>query len=172
MMLGAAMLACSPTYNWREIRTPRWTAMFPAKPATGERTLPLLGSNIQLALQSAEVEHTVFAIGVADLPESLGSTPETRSQVAKAFEAALLHNIGGHVERDAGAPTEAWTKNGVVPLPEVAREVAMRSGRDARRVTVRIYVTPMRVYEVIVSSDSRVEPQEQTELFFAGFKPI
>ncbi|HEU4621528.1 MAG TPA: hypothetical protein VFS42_04825 [Burkholderiaceae bacterium] len=173
LALLSLVLACSPTFNWREIRTDQWAAMFPAKPASGTRTLPLLGASVALTLYSTDVEGTVFAVGAAELPPALADSAEQRARVAQAFERALLANVAGKVVREGPAATSPWTQAGLPP-PEIAREIEAEGVRNGakRRVTARFYVEKKRVIEVIVASDPNVEQREQVETFLAGFRPL
>ncbi|MBA4264563.1 MAG: hypothetical protein C0453_05735 [Comamonadaceae bacterium] len=95
-----ALGACSPTYNWRDLR-PEGTplqALMPCKPDLAERTLPLAGVPTQMHMHSCEAGGQTFAVGwaavaaEADVTEVLagwraGSLAAIRVDPASAAEA-------------------------------------------------------------------------------------
>ena len=53
VLLAAVLLgACAPALDWRQVRPPGWSlrAALPCRPATAERTVPLAGAPLTLAL--------------------------------------------------------------------------------------------------------------------------
>lgn len=65
--------ACSPTFNWREVRPPGYslTALWPCKPETAQRTIRLEGSAVELTMLSCEAGGVTFALGALRLPAGL-----------------------------------------------------------------------------------------------------
>ncbi|HEX5737279.1 MAG TPA: hypothetical protein VFY22_02115 [Hydrogenophaga sp.] len=66
-----ALSACSPTFNWRELR-PAGTplqALMPCKPDTAERTVPLAGVPTQMHMHSCEAGGQTFALAWVDVAE-------------------------------------------------------------------------------------------------------
>jgi len=64
--------ACSPTFNWRELRDDAIAlqAILPCKADRGEREVPLGGSPQTLHMHSCEAGGLTFAIAWARLPDS------------------------------------------------------------------------------------------------------
>lgn len=63
--------ACSPTFNWRELRpegTPLQTLM-PCKPEHATRTVPLAGAGTEMHLHSCDTGGLSFAVAWAELGE-------------------------------------------------------------------------------------------------------
>lgn len=89
--LSALLLACTPTYNWRELRVdPGLTVWLPCKPETRSRTAPLAGADVPMRLVSCEANGAVWGVLVADIGK--------HSHVEKALSelnTALASNIGG-----------------------------------------------------------------------------
>lgn len=73
-LVGAALLlsACSPTFNWRELRPEGvpLLALMPCKPETAVRPVPLLGQPTELHMHSCETSGLTFAIAWADLTDA------------------------------------------------------------------------------------------------------
>ncbi|QCB47375.1 hypothetical protein [Hydrogenophaga sp. PAMC20947] len=87
-LIGVA--ACSPTFNWRELRpedTPL-EALMPCKPESATRPVPLLGAPIQLHMYSCETGGLTFAIAWAELAEA-GQVRAALSQWQTASLAAI-----------------------------------------------------------------------------------
>ena len=102
LLLAAALLlgACSPKYDWREIRAPDagWSAMLPGRQSVAERDILLGELPVKMAMQGARVDETSFAVGSAVLPDA---RPETRARALAAMREALVRNIGGSVTDSA-----------------------------------------------------------------------
>jgi hypothetical protein len=69
-----ALLACSPSHNWRQVRhdTAPGQLLLPCKPDRAERQVPLMGPEappLVLSMLSCEVGSHTFAWGVVRLPE-------------------------------------------------------------------------------------------------------
>ncbi|MGE0100163.1 MAG: hypothetical protein AB7S86_17620 [Hydrogenophaga sp.] len=66
-----ALSACSPTFNWRELR-PQGTplkVLMPCKPEHASRTVPLAGSGTEMHLHSCDTGGLSFAVAWVDLRE-------------------------------------------------------------------------------------------------------
>jgi hypothetical protein len=91
LLLAVVLSACSPTFNWREARleaTPL-QALMPCKPETAQRSVPLLGSPIELHLLACEAGGLQFAIAWAEL----GAAAQVPQALA-AWRSASLQSIG------------------------------------------------------------------------------
>ncbi len=91
--------ACSPDYNWREVRGPDqdYLVMLPGKPAEMTRTVHLQALEVQMVMQGARVGETSFTVAAAELPDDGAAT---REAALAAMRAGMLRNIGG-TEREA-----------------------------------------------------------------------
>jgi hypothetical protein len=73
LVLGAAALsACSPTFNWRELRPEGapLVALMPCKPETATRSVPMLGQPTELHMYSCETGGLTFAVAWAKVGDS------------------------------------------------------------------------------------------------------
>lgn len=87
---GLAMLACSPTLNWRDVR-PEGTnlgLLLPCKPDKTQRTVPLGGKPTVLRMLSCDAGGLTFAIAAADV----GSADQTPG-VLLAWQQLTLANM-------------------------------------------------------------------------------
>jgi hypothetical protein len=72
LFLSVSLSACSPTFNWREVR-PQGVplqALMPCKPETAQRSVPLAGSPIELHLLACETGGLQFAVAWAELTDA------------------------------------------------------------------------------------------------------
>jgi hypothetical protein len=72
MLAVIGVAACSPTFNWRELRpeSAPLEALMPCKPESATRPVPLLGAPIPLHMYSCEAGGLTFAIAWAELAEA------------------------------------------------------------------------------------------------------
>jgi hypothetical protein len=93
----ASMLACTPRMDWREMPAAngQLVVLFPAKPVSATRTLPLAGQSYALTMTAARVGSAQFAAG------HLEAANGQAESAARAWAAAMLANI------DAKAPPTA-----------------------------------------------------------------
>ncbi len=68
--LALTLAACSPTYNWRELRDDAipLKALIPCKPDRAQREVPLVGQNVILHMHSCDAGGQTFAIAWLELP--------------------------------------------------------------------------------------------------------
>ena len=67
-----ALAACSPTFNWREVRLERTrlNLLLPCKPDKAQKVVPLGGQATTLAMLGCEAGGATFAVAVADLGDA------------------------------------------------------------------------------------------------------
>lgn len=111
--------ACSPEYNWRELRfgDDRVMAMLPGKPADDARDIDLDGLKVRMSMHGAQAGGNAFAVAAVRLPSA---DDALRERVLAAMRAQMVRNLGG-AERGAEAQ----------PVPVVdgdGREVARAPG--------------------------------------------
>jgi hypothetical protein len=69
---GLALAACSPTFNWREVRpeNTRLSLLLPCKPDKLQKTVPLGGRPTELTMLGCETGGAIFALAVADVGDA------------------------------------------------------------------------------------------------------
>ena len=62
-----ALAACSPAFNWREVRpeNTRLSLLLPCKPDKAQKVVPLGGKPTVLSMLGCEAEGMTFAVAVA-----------------------------------------------------------------------------------------------------------
>jgi len=62
VVVTAVLTACSPTYNWREVRLGPLTTLLPCKPDQAKRVVRLGTQELPLEMQGCEAGATLFAV--------------------------------------------------------------------------------------------------------------
>lgn len=157
--LAFLLLACSPKFDWRQVRgTPvPFTVLLPAKPATVTRPVELAGIKVDMTMTAAEIDGVTFAVGAAILPDA-AAVPAALS----SMKAGLARNINGSVRRETGAGT------GPLEL-----EATGRRAPDAPELLLlaRFFASDARVYQVVVLGPSSKLARDEADTFFSSFKP-
>ena len=75
ILVGAAILGCSPKLDWRSINTERlgYSALFPEKPKQAERTLPYAGLELQQTLEVTQIDDAIMSITTIVVPSSINA---------------------------------------------------------------------------------------------------
>ncbi|MDP3121672.1 hypothetical protein [Polynucleobacter sp.] len=75
MLVGAAILSCSPKLDWRTVNTERlgYTALFPEKPKQAERNLPYAGLELQQTLEVVQIDDAIMSITTIAVPSSINA---------------------------------------------------------------------------------------------------
>lgn len=152
------LAACSPKYDWREVRGPGapFVVLLPAKPASHTRTVDLDGLQVSMTMTAAEVDSVMFAVGTAELPDAM--------QAAKAMDAmktALVRNIGGAIRQ------EKISAAGSVP----ATIDVEATGTQSRLLLARFLAKDKRIYQVVMIGKEKDMPRDAADTFFSSFKP-
>ena len=159
LFLLAALAACSPDYNWRQVQNndAAFAALFPAKPASHAQEVNLNGMRTNMSMTAAEVNGALFAIGSAPL-----SSPALAQPALNAMKTAMVRNIGGVIASEKSVP-------GPTPFNEVIAD-GSRNGRPIR-LTARFAARNQRVYQAVVIGAPQEVPAEAIETFLSSFKP-
>lgn len=173
-VMCALLLACSPKYDWRTVQSNdgAYIVDYPAKPTAEARPVNIHGQRLPMTMQAANIDGTLFAVGVVELP---ADDPAWRQQAVDALRMGLSANLKGSVAvRDIAVKTAAQPP---LSLPAVELIVQGAGGDDPaqRRLTARVVATGRRAYEAIVleSGDAARDgrQQEQVDQFLSSFHP-
>lgn len=96
-LLAAALAACSPAFEWRNVPLPvlGLQASLPCKPERAERSVEMAGSDLLVVMQTCSASGATFAVACATLtqPERAGLTlTHWRAAVLAAAHARELHD--------------------------------------------------------------------------------
>jgi hypothetical protein len=165
----ALLTACSPEYDWREVRSSQdgWAALLPGKPASLTRRIRLDGLDVPMSMQGAKVGETTFTIAVAGLPDA---APATREKALAAMRAGMLRNIA--------APASPATEIRVAVVDAAGAKVGEAPGW-ALRASGSAQGRPMQMHAAFAARGARawqwvvLGPEvdaEQARTFTASFR--
>ncbi len=159
--LLAALAACNPALNWREVRgsDAPYSVLLPAKPTTFARPVDLNGLKVEMSMTAAEVDGVSYAVASARVPDAA-----RRSAALAAMQEAMLRNIGASqrqeraVVLDGGTPAVEVTARG--HAGPAKRPVAMRA-RFAQRGE--------RVFQAVALGPADALTAEAADTFLGSF---
>jgi hypothetical protein len=175
--LALLAAACSPRFDWRELRGPPGTffVALPGKPQTVSReiVLPVAGAATptEMTMLSVGVGASLFAVGTVRLPESAIATPAALQQTLTWFRDGLTRNVGAAIAApiDTGAPAGLGGRRLRAAQAFAAVGTAGPGGRPAR-LAARLYVADDRLYQLIVIGAEGEVPPQALETFFDSFR--
>jgi len=162
LLLALAAGACSPTFNWREVRVEPASlqAMLPCKPDKGSRRVPMGGQDVVLEVLGCDAGGATFALLQADLGDGART-----DEVLEQWNRATLANMQG--KATAARP---FTLAGATPLAGAQRVSAQGKRRDgsAVRSEAAYFARGGRVFQAVVyAADPR---PEWVQPFFDGLQ--
>lgn len=92
------LVACSPRFDWREVRVAdsQIRLLMPAKPAARRGPFEWLGQTLDFELTAAQVGDCLFTVGHAQIPEPLRNTPAMQA-LSEAFVERNAQRFGAPV---------------------------------------------------------------------------
>ncbi len=159
--------ACSPKYDWREVRsdTAAYVLALPTKPTTFSRKIDLNGTQVSMTMVASEVDGVTFAIGSAELPDA------TQAQVAlPAMKTAMINNIGGLIKQEKVLTIpQSMNAPGTVAVTEIEATGKMANGQT-RILFARFLAKENRVYQLVVVGPEKSISRDNVTTFFSSFK--
>jgi hypothetical protein len=168
LVLGlAGLVACNPTFNWREVRSDHSSlvALLPCKPDRGTRTVPLAGRPVELQMVGCESGGATFAIARAELPDAA----QAGSTLAQ-WRVITLANARAAVTGSA----KPFVPPGGQPLPESVVVVAPGQQPDGGAIELRAAWFAQttgagaQVFQALIVA--RQVPADVADTFFSGLK--
>ncbi|MFD4838028.1 hypothetical protein ACFWP0_11005 [Achromobacter sp. NPDC058515] len=152
--LALLLVACSPSYNWREmdVADGHVRAAFPARVMTDTRDLKLDTHTLRFTLASATVDEAVFAVGSAPLPPEIAADPVARQALGMALMRSLYTNM------QAPPPTE-W--------PAYGQEIEVHGKAMGKPGLLRakVWVTDTMLIEAVAAGTQESLPAERAREF-------
>ncbi len=160
------LVACNPTYNWREVRPGASTlaALLPCKPDEAVRTVALDGESVNLDMFSCDTGGATFAIGFADIHDRGRAGP-----LLAWWRAATLANLRATVLADV-----PFTPKGSLALPQSTRVIAsgQRADGDAVKVHAAWFAqrtdSGAQLFQAVVYANKI--GQDVSDTFFSGLR--
>jgi hypothetical protein len=162
LLSAAALAACSPTFNWREVRaepTPL-KAMLPCKPDKGARTVPMAGRDVSLEVMGCETGGATFAVLHAEIGD-----PGRLGEVLLQWKTATLLNMRSESVREI-----PFRPAGALDLPQSLQVIASGKRADGSKVEshAAYFARGSHVFQaVIYSSELKAEV---ADTFFSGLR--
>jgi len=166
--LAALLLAaCSPRYDWREVRGSNapFTVLLPAKPSTLTRPVDLGGTQVTMTMTAAEVGTVAFAVGSAELADATAA-----DAALAAMRTAMLGNIGGSVRHETVSGGGDGASGGGRSIELEAVGTPPARGGEAVLLAARFTARGARVYQAIVLGPEPSVPREAIDTFLTSFK--
>ena len=163
VLAGLLMLhGCSPTFNWREVRTASSSvqALFPCKPEITTRQVMLANQAVQMTLLACEAGAASFALAYADTHLATG-----QSAALQTWQQATLANL--QVGSNEALPYSIKGVNVSVPALRVVAQ-GMRPDTTAISVQALWFGVGSELVQVSVTSDAPLP--EAVDTFFAGIR--
>nr|WP_233828040.1 hypothetical protein [Paraburkholderia sp. ZP32-5] len=166
LAFGIALSACSPTFDWRTVMNNDngYTVDFPAKPSNDQRAMQINGTPMQMAMQTAEAGHAVFAVGTVMLPDDSDATQRAALDFLRA---GLARNVGA--APDAHPVQIPLAAGGKTPGLEMKVSGAAGAKHETRTVYVRLVAHGRHAYQAAIIADQPL-PQDQVDQFFSSFQ--
>jgi hypothetical protein len=164
LWLGAwvgLLWACSPTYNWREVRADGTglVATLPCKPDHGKRDLPLVKSrSITVSMVGCKAGVGTYAVAWADV----GRAGDVADAMAKWKQATLQPFRGGSIQPLAHPGLSLARRQDVEAVSATVRQA------DGAPLTMQAmwFASGTQVFQALVFADAL--PEEITEPFWRG----
>lgn len=166
VFLAASLLlmACIPTFNWREARPAGTglTLLLPCKPDQAQRSVPLGGQPTELAMLGCDAGDATFALGVATVNDA-----SQVGAVLAGWQTATLT----HIKAKAGAEQATLLKvPGAALQPQAVRVRAtgQRADGSAVQSQAAYFAQGRQVFQAVIYAD-QITP-EVAETFFSSLR--
>ncbi len=181
MFVAFALAACSPAFNWREVRPDNsgLSLLFPCKPEKAEKMVPLGGPPTNLVLLGCDTGGATFAVAMAEMGD-IAKVPAVLTQ----WQNLTLANMKAPlIPAAAASALSAQAVHAVLPTQRILIKVPgadllsppvllKASGQrpDGAGVTghAAYFSRGTQVFQVVLYAD-KVQP-EVSETFFSSLK--
>ncbi len=159
-----ALAACSPTFNWREVRpdNTRLNLLLPCKPDKAQKVVPLGGQPTTLSMLGCDAGGATFAVAVADVGDAAKAPP-----VLALWQSLTLANMKA---APAGGQVLALSVPGASAQVPGVRVAAQGQRADGTAVSgqAAYFAQGAQVFQVVVYAPQI--PPEVAETFFSSLK--
>ena len=184
LFVAFALAACSPAFNWREIRPDNsgLSLLFPCKPEKAEKMVPLGGPPTNLILLGCDTGGATFAVAMADISDA-SKVPTVLEQ----WQNLTLANMNAPLIPVAAASATAaqavqavqgtlLTQRALIKVPGanllsppvLVKARGQRPGGGGVTGHAAYFSRGTQVFQVVLYAD-KVQPEE-SETFFSSLK--
>ena len=153
------LAACSPKFDWREVRgtDAPFTLLLPAKPATVSKEMVLAGVEIKMQMMVADVDGVSFAVGSAKVNDT-SKIPT----VLDAMQQGMLKNIHAVPEKENNAASAVFAK-------DIVAYGKLSNGQPVKFVG-RFVARGAWVYQIVIIGKEKMLTPEVVDTFMTSFK--
>lgn len=169
--IAMMLAACSPPFDWREIRSDAapYVVAMPAKPSTFSRKIDLDGTETVMTMTAAETGDITFAVGSAELPDA------THAQVSlTAMKTAMVNNIGGKIrqEKVLTMPQTQNATSGTLAVTEIEAigAASTATAGQPRILFARFVARDKHVFQIVVTGPEKAVTRDIVATYFSSFK--
>lgn len=168
LFTAAALLACTPAYDWRTIQNndDAYEVTFPAKPRSDARDIDVAGKPMHMKMQMAEAGDAVFAVGTVDLPDA---DPAIQRAALDFLQQGLARNLNA---APAAHPVDIEVAaGGRLSGAEITVSGISANGQksETHQIRARFIAKGTHAYQVAIVS-TKAPPPDQIDQFFSSFK--
>ena len=147
------MSACSPQFNWREVRNNEapFTILMPAKAESLSKKIQLADTSLDMIMTATEVDGLSFAVGSAKLADASKAT-----DILAAMQNGMIRNIHGEILEPAA------TANGVM-------KVQGHVGSGDISMAARFVTRGNWVYQIIIVGPQKKMTPDIIDTFMNSF---
>lgn len=152
------LMACSPKFDWREIRgtDAPYTVLMPGKPASASKDMQLQGVALHMNMTASEVAGINFAVGSAKL-----SNPGDAGIVIEAMKKGMINNIQGSLNTNTGQGGNAGN--------DIEVRGQLKNG-DAVIMAARFITKGPWVYQAVILGPEKAVTRDVIDTFMTSFK--
>lgn len=160
-LLLAALAACNPALNWREVRGSDgpYTVLLPAKPTTFARPVDLDGLKVEMSMTAAEVDGVSYAVASAGIADAT-----RRTAALVAMQEAMLRNIGASEPQQRAVVLE-----GGIPALEITARGHAGAAKRPVAMHARFAQHGERVFQAVVLGPADAVTPEAAATFLESF---
>lgn len=160
----ACLTACSPTFNWRDVRPggTQLALLMPCKPDAAQRTVPMAGQPTELNMLSCDAGGVTFAVAVADVKDA-AFAPAALTQ----WQSATLANMKA-TPGQASTSGAAFKLAGLASAGVLVKATGQRGNGQAVSSQAAYFAQGSQVFQVVVYADKL--PPDVAETYFSGLK--
>lgn len=164
VLLGVS--ACSPTFNWRDVRaeggTQSLNLLLPCKPDRVEKVVPLGGQPTPMSMIGCDAGGATFAVAVADLGEA-----SPVAAVLTQWQALTLGNMKAAAASVSSRPLKVAGASGE-PAPVLVLAQGQRADGSVVQGQAAYFYKGRQVVQAVMYAP-KIAP-DAAETFFGSFK--
>ena len=161
---GLALAACSPAFNWREVRpeNTRLKVLLPCKPDKAQKVVPLGGQATTLSMLGCDAGGATFAVVVADVGDAAQA-----ATVLALWQELTLANMKAVPDTRQLIPQKIIGASAAVPIVRVQAQ-GQRAGGAAVSGQAAYFAQGSQVFQVVMYAP-KIAP-DVAETFFSSLK--